>query len=156
MSGKTRCSIPQLGPYRWIDFTDAAHKSYKHFESWIRGLPPAAQDDLRGQLAARENLARLGRLPKGATKYVEPVREFPGLVELKWDFYEPHTEKKREIRQYHGEPTSPKDVLVRLHRHVKRTHGFLRRVIKQLQVAEFDAADRRFDAWCEITEGARR
>jgi len=154
--GKTRATNPKNAPYRWIDHLDRDHRSYQHFDGWRRGLPTVLADDVLAQIEAREELAAAGRLTKGSTKFVEPVREFPGLVELKWDFFEEKTRKKRDVRQYHGEPAEPSDALVRVHLHVKRTFGLLPRAIQAFQRKEFRAANARFDDWCKGNTSARR
>lgn len=153
MSKIARCCRPQGAPYEWVDRLDPTHPSLIHLASWLRGMGWAAADEVEGRLEALEQLAAEGKLPAGSTKVVEPISRYRRMWELKLEVFEPRG-KKRELRQYHGEPSSPSHVLVRLHRHIKRTH--IAGLVTWFQDQEIDFADERFTRWVDESAAHKR
>ena len=69
--------------------------------------------DVVGAILGRMRAMARGQLPEGNPPALSPVVSQPDLFELRWKFA---TEKNAAVRAYHGEPSDPDVVVVRIHR----------------------------------------
>jgi|SRR5699024_6282638 len=113
---RSRCSDKESGPYRWFDYVDEEHPSVIHLEEWLQSLPFFAQSDERGKIDAVMDKARQGELwdSGDAKSPLRPITSDPELFELR------HMALTKPLRLYHAEPSKHPDLLLLLHRHIKK------------------------------------
>lgn len=137
MSRRSRCTVVRATPMTWRDFDDDTAPAIEEFVEWFTSLAPFNQTVLRGQIAALRQLAANGEIDFGDDEMLKPV-SFPDIYELKWTFL------TTKIRQYHGEPGSQPDDLIRLHMHIKKHVDGDYEAEKALQSQEISQAALRY------------
>jgi len=105
----------------WIDYVDEDDSSVQEFTDWLLSLQHFARNDLIARMEARQAIAARGELVLPTDLRVrgelDAIRADPDLFELRW------TMLSKQVRQYHAEPVSHPDSLVRLHLHMKADSG---------------------------------
>jgi len=86
-------------------------------DGWLNSLDFFARNHCLGEIDGLFEDAAAGKLLHvgNAKTPLKPVRMDPDLYELRLQVLQ------RKLRFYHGEPSSYPSVLVRLHKHIKRT-----------------------------------
>ena len=113
----SRCSHPENAPSRWVFSYDVAHERVVEMDTWLNSLDFFVRNHYLGEIDGLFEDAAAGKsVDVGNAKTpLKPVRMDPDLYELRLQVLQ------RKLRFYHGEPPSHPSVLVRLHKHIKRT-----------------------------------
>lgn len=141
----SRCARGRAYPMQWIEYRDLSHPSSIEIASWIASLLQAVRFDVLAMIDERERAAARGELLEEELEPLKPVTRYQELWEIRWLV---RVDRKwggrRLIRQYHAEPVSEPDGLVRLHRHIKPEGD--PEDVRPLQNAEMDHAKNRYDS----------
>lgn len=97
------------------------------------------QQFVEEEIEALRDLAAAGKIGRYDDRTFTPVRLHPLLFELKWHF-RVSGGKRREVRQYHAEPSSNPLHLIALHKHLKATKG-TKKQIRDAQDLEISQAE---------------
>lgn len=113
----SRCSHPENAPYKWVFDYDSANERVKELDDWLNGLDFFARNHYLGEIDGLLEDAAAGKIANvGHTRSpIKPVRVDPDLYELRLQVLQ------RKLRFYHAEPLNHPTVLVKLHKHIKRT-----------------------------------
>lgn len=118
MPRTTRTAEPKGAPYTWVHYFDSTHADHIEIEAWLASLTPLVRQQREEDIAALLDLAGAGGINSDDQRVIEPVTSFPELWEVKW-----HFPGRRELRQYHAEPAARAELLVSVHRHLKKVDG---------------------------------
>jgi hypothetical protein len=106
--------VPRTSSLDWYDYSDPAHPAVMDLDAWVSSLAPFAQASVLGQIDALMELAAEGKIVIGDDSRLVPIRTNPDIYELKW------TLLSKKVRQYHAEPPSHLDSLLKLNIHIKQ------------------------------------
>lgn len=142
MTGLSRCTSPRPTALIWVDLVDERHPSVEELEQYLESLSEVSRLEITGRILELNRLATIGQVP-GARQEFDRIARYPDLpiFELKWshDVLGVVT----LIRQYHAEPVDRADILVALHRHIKKQGSSAQ--VYPAQDAEIDFAQSRFE-----------
>lgn len=113
---RSRCSNEEAAPYQWVDYVDQGHPSVIELEEWFQSLSPFARSHEQGTIDNLMEQAQKGKLweSNDAKTPIKPITSDPELFELR------HTALNQPIRFYHAEPERYPNLLLALHRHIKK------------------------------------